>query len=69
MITKHRAHCSKWWQQLLLKSMFLFFKIICGIEASKLPEIESYFISNGYKAISEKTFFNDFMVGKVYRKL
>jgi ubiquinone/menaquinone biosynthesis C-methylase UbiE len=57
----------KWWQQFLLKSMFLFFKVICGIEASKLPEIESHFTSNDYKVISEKTFFNDFIVAKVYR--
>jgi ubiquinone/menaquinone biosynthesis C-methylase UbiE len=57
----------KWWQQFLLKSMFLFFKIICGIEASKLPGIEIYFTSNNYKVISEKTFFNDFIVAKVYR--
>jgi ubiquinone/menaquinone biosynthesis C-methylase UbiE len=57
----------KWWQQFLLKSMFLFFKVICGIEASKLPEIESHFTSNGYKVIGEKTFFNDFIVAKVYR--
>jgi ubiquinone/menaquinone biosynthesis C-methylase UbiE len=57
----------KWWQQFLLISMFLFFKVICGIEASKLPEIESHFTSNNYKVISEKTFFNDFIVAKVYR--
>lgn len=57
----------KWWQQFLLMSMFLFFKVICGIEASKLPEIESHFTSNDYKVISEKTFFNDFIVAKVYR--
>jgi ubiquinone/menaquinone biosynthesis C-methylase UbiE len=56
----------KWWQQFLLKSMFLFFKVICGIEAGKLPGIETYFTSNGYKVISEKTFFNDFIVAKVY---
>ena len=57
----------KWWQQFLLKSMFLFFKVICGIEAGKLPGIEAYFTSNNYKVISEKTFFNDFIAAKVYR--
>ncbi|HAL82557.1 MAG TPA: methyltransferase type 12, partial [Mucilaginibacter sp.] len=32
-----------WWQKVFLKSMFLFFKLICNIEASHLPEIEKYF--------------------------
>ena len=58
----------KWWQQLLLKSMFIFFKAICGIEARKLPGIESYFAANNYQVISEKTFFGDFIMAKVYRK-
>jgi ubiquinone/menaquinone biosynthesis C-methylase UbiE len=58
----------KWWQQFLLKSMFIFFRIVCGIEASKLPDIEVYFTSNRYNVIGEKTFFNGFMVARVYRK-
>jgi len=58
----------KWWQQLLLKSMFIFFKAICGIEARKLPGIESYFAASSYQVISEKTFFGDFIMAKVYRK-
>jgi ubiquinone/menaquinone biosynthesis C-methylase UbiE len=58
----------KWWQQLLLKSMFLFFRIICGIEASKLPAIEIHFTQNGYKSISQKTFFNEFILAKIYGK-
>jgi ubiquinone/menaquinone biosynthesis C-methylase UbiE len=57
----------KWWQQFLLKTMFLFFKIICRIEASKLPEIEAHFTTNGYKVIDENTFFNDFIVTRVYK--
>jgi ubiquinone/menaquinone biosynthesis C-methylase UbiE len=56
----------KWWQGFLLKSMFVFFKVVCGIEASKLPGIEAYFTRNRYKTISEKTFFNDFIVARVY---
>ncbi|MDN5285983.1 MAG: methyltransferase protein [Mucilaginibacter sp.] len=57
----------KWWQQVLLKSMFVFFRIVCGIEASKLPEIAAYFTINGYNVIEKKTFFYDFMVARVYR--
>ena len=58
----------KWWQQFLLKSMFVFFRIICGIEASKLPQIEIRFTKNNYMLIEQKTFFNEFILAKVYRK-
>ena len=56
----------KWWQWVLLKSMFLFFKILCNIEASKLPNIEIHFKQNGYESIDQQTFFNDFIISKVY---
>ena len=46
----------KWWQNILLRSMLLFFRIICGIEATKLPNIEKCFESFGYKAIEKKLF-------------
>jgi ubiquinone/menaquinone biosynthesis C-methylase UbiE len=58
----------KWWQRILLKSMYLFFKMLCGIEASKLPDIEKQFETHGYKEIAGKTFYGEFMVSKVYRK-
>lgn len=58
----------KWWQGFMLKSMFVFFKVVCGIEASKLPGIEAYFNLNGYSVVEESTFFNDFIVARVYSK-
>jgi ubiquinone/menaquinone biosynthesis C-methylase UbiE len=58
----------KWWQKLLLKSMFIFFRVICRVEASKLPDIGRRFADNGYGLVEEKGFFGDFMGSKVYRK-
>ena len=58
----------KWWQGFLLKSMFIFFRMVCGIEAGKLPEINGCFNLNGYKILNEKVFFNDFIVARVYEK-
>ncbi|QEC76054.1 class I SAM-dependent methyltransferase [Mucilaginibacter ginsenosidivorax] len=58
----------KCWQAFLLKSMFLFFRLIDGIEANKLPEIEACFNRNNYSPKSERTFFGDFIVARVYRK-
>ncbi|MEZ2337573.1 class I SAM-dependent methyltransferase [Mucilaginibacter sp. RCC_168] len=58
----------RWWQQFLLKSMFIFFRLVCGIEASRLPEIKMHFITNNYAMVDEKTFFTDFIVASAYRK-
>lgn len=57
----------KWWQKFLLRSMFLFFRMLCNIEASELPDIGSLFELHAYKAVEEKTFFGDFIISKVYK--
>jgi len=53
----------------LLKSMFVFFRIVCGIEASKLPEIEKRFSQYRYKEIAGESFFGDFIVSQVFGKI
>jgi ubiquinone/menaquinone biosynthesis C-methylase UbiE len=58
----------KWWQYILLKSMLLFFKVLCGVEAWRLPDIGKRFNEYRYRTIEEKTFFNDFIVTKMYKK-
>ncbi len=58
----------KWWQNVLLKSMFLFFRILCHIEASRLPDVETHFNQHQYKSIASQTFFSAFIISKVYRK-
>jgi ubiquinone/menaquinone biosynthesis C-methylase UbiE len=58
----------KWWQWILLKSMFVFFRLVCGIEASKLPEITTCFKNNGYSLAEEKTFFGAFIIAEVYKR-
>jgi ubiquinone/menaquinone biosynthesis C-methylase UbiE len=58
----------KWWQKILLKSMILFFRMICQIEASRLPNIEKCFEQNGYKIINRKSFFGEFILSTAYLK-
>jgi len=58
----------KWWQKLLLRSMFIFFRLICDIEASKLPGIQQCFEHFGYISIDQKSFFGDFIVSTAYSK-
>jgi len=50
----------------LINAMLLFFKSLCRIEASQLPDIEKQFKQNNYKVIAIKTFFNGFVISKVY---
>jgi ubiquinone/menaquinone biosynthesis C-methylase UbiE len=56
----------KWWQNILLKTMFLFFKLVCGIETSVLPDIERQFKKHGYEVVAQKNFYGDFISSKVY---
>lgn len=56
----------KWWQQFLLKLMLKFFKLICNIEADRLPDIEKRFERHNYKITAQQTFFYDFVAARVY---
>jgi ubiquinone/menaquinone biosynthesis C-methylase UbiE len=58
---------SKWWHKLLLRSMFIFFRLICHIEASQLPGIKKCFEKHGYTTIDQKSFFGDFILSTVYK--
>jgi len=59
----------KWWHTFLLKSMIIFFRLICGIEAKKLPDIERQFDQHQYQVIDQKSFFGEFILSTAYRKL
>jgi len=58
----------RWWQNMLLKSMLLLFRLLCGVESTKLPDFEKLFDLYGYKVVDSKTFFGEFVVSNVYRK-
>ena len=58
----------KWWQYAMLKSMLLFFKILCGVESWHLPDVAKQFSGYGYEVVEEKNFFGDFVVTKALRR-
>jgi len=58
----------KWWQKLLLKSMFTLFRLICSIESSQLPGIEKCFEQHRYSIINQKSSFGEFILSTVYSK-
>ncbi|HZX58827.1 MAG TPA: class I SAM-dependent methyltransferase [Mucilaginibacter sp.] len=59
----------KWWQKVLLKSMLLFFRLVCNIEATKLPDIHAAFEKYDYRTIEQKSFLGDFILSTLYRKI
>ncbi len=58
----------KIWQSVLLKSMYLFFKIICQIETLHMPNIGCQFEVHNYKKLTAKTFFGKFIISTQYQK-
>lgn len=58
----------KTWQKLLLRTMYTFFRLCCGIKAKRLPEISSFFFSHKYKIIAQKSFYKRFIVAEIYEK-
>jgi len=57
------------WQKLMLKSMYAFFKLLKAVEVTQLPDINRIFGLYGYEIVGEQTFYRNFMVSKVYKKL
>jgi len=58
----------KWWQHILLRSMFIFFRLICKIEGNRLPDIKKCFADHGYGLIDEQTFYGEFILSSAYRR-
>jgi ubiquinone/menaquinone biosynthesis C-methylase UbiE len=59
-------YTGRWWQWLLLKSMFWFFKVVCNIETTTLPNTAESFYRHDYHPINEKDFFGSFIKTTVY---
>ena len=58
----------KWWQGFLLKSMLLFFRVLCGVQSKQLPDIDSIFRDGGYELFDKTTFYGEFIVSTAYCK-
>jgi ubiquinone/menaquinone biosynthesis C-methylase UbiE len=56
------------WQWLLLKSMYVFFKLISDVEADQLVNMEATFAGFGYNQLNSKTYYRNFIKAIVYRK-
>jgi len=56
------------WQRVLLKTMYTFFRITSGIEASSLPDMDSLF-AKGHVPVFQKYFYRDFIRSTAYRRI
>ena len=59
---------NKLWQKWLLNFMYFFFRFLCGIEASHLPDTASLFKDYKYQLVSKQTFYGKFIYSSVYLK-
>ncbi len=57
------------WQRMLVKSMYLFFGVLSGVQAQKLPDYHKLFKELGLEEITSKSFFHNMIESKVYRRL
>lgn len=55
-------------QKNMLTVMYAFFRAVCNIEASQLPDVATQFATNGYKLIHNNTFKNEFIISLVHKK-
>ncbi|QJD95646.1 class I SAM-dependent methyltransferase [Mucilaginibacter robiniae] len=56
------------WQKWLLKTMYLFFKILCRIDTTNLPDTRTYFMKYHYDKLAQKSFYGRFISAWLYQK-
>ena len=61
-------HRGKLWQAVLLWIMYTSARIICGVEAKRLPDLEPIFLAEGYTLQSTSFHYQRFIRSLVFRK-
>lgn len=58
----------KWWKSIVLKSMYLFFKIMGIVEAHQLVDMQPYFTQEKYKTLEKRLYYSGFISATIYQK-
>jgi len=58
----------RWWKWVMLKSMYLFFKLIRIVEAGKLIDMSTYFLKDNYQILDEQFYYGSFIKASIFRK-
>ena len=59
---------SRWWQKLLLKIMYSFFRLFCNVEAKSLFNMSICFGQGKYEVLHQRFFYFGFIQSIAYRK-
>ncbi|MDH5474445.1 MAG: class I SAM-dependent methyltransferase [Cyclobacteriaceae bacterium] len=57
-----------WYQKIVVKMMYIFFRVVCGISAMKLPNFEKIFKQNGFLFYRSAFFHNGMIKSIIYKK-
>jgi ubiquinone/menaquinone biosynthesis C-methylase UbiE len=58
----------KLWKAILLYSMYLSARLICGVEAKRLPDMERIFTEEGYRVLYTTFHYQRFIRSMVYKR-
>jgi ubiquinone/menaquinone biosynthesis C-methylase UbiE len=56
------------WQKVMLKSMYIFFRLMGAVKVTCLPDTKRMFRVHGYHLLDKKTFYGNFILTAVYQK-
>ena len=65
-LSAHWYH--RWWQWLLVKTMYIFFSITTNIEANCLLDFSSHLLAIGWKSKKSKKFYSGMIIAEVLQK-
>ncbi len=56
------------WQKIMLKSMYIFFKLMRAVEVMGLPDTAKLFAQYGYTLQDDKGFYGEFINSRIFKK-
>ncbi|TZF84732.1 class I SAM-dependent methyltransferase [Pedobacter sp. BS3] len=59
---------NSFWQRVLLRMMYALFRLLCRVQACKLPGMKQFFEKYSYRQVSRDVFFKGFIEAMVYEK-
>jgi ubiquinone/menaquinone biosynthesis C-methylase UbiE len=68
LFTDFKDQQNQWWQPALLKGMYFFFNLLCGLEANQLINTEHLFEQQNYSVQKELSFCKGFITSVAYKK-
>ncbi len=58
---------TRWWHAVLLRVMYIFFRITTGLQNQELPDWEKILMSEGVSILTQKMFYGEFITAGAYK--